>query len=324
MKIGNYEIETPVIFAPMAGYSDRAFRTICKRLGADLVFTEFVSSEGIVRGSEKTESYLDYDDIERPLGIQIFGHDPVAMANSAKMIEEKFQPDVIDINMGCSVKKVVAKNAGAALLNDLNLLSKIAGKVVKAVKTPVTAKIRSGWNHKNIVAVEVAQILEDQGITTLTIHPRTASDVFSSKPDWNIITEIKRAVDIPVIGNGNIITPFDAKQMLDRTGCDGIMIGRAAIGNPWLFNDIKKYLATGDTPVERPLIDKIQLCKNLINLEIEYRGWGNWYPIMRKFYSSYFKGFPGASQFREQLVKSESISNTLEIIENLEKQIISS
>ncbi|MBN2280629.1 MAG: tRNA dihydrouridine synthase DusB [Candidatus Marinimicrobia bacterium] len=313
MKIRAIDIKSQVILAPMAGYSDLPFRLICKEMGAGIVYSEFVSSEGLIRGSEKTEFYLVTDEKERPLGIQIFGHDPVSMSESARYVEDKFHPDIIDINFGCSVRKVVKKNAGSALLKDLSLLENIIKQVVRAVSTPVTGKIRLGWDHDHYVGLEVAKILEDNGAEAITVHGRTASDGFGNTVKRDFIKTIKENVRIPVIGNGDIITPFDAEKMLNETGCDAVMIGRGAIGNPWLIQNTCRHLK-GLSFSEPKIEEKIDLCVQHLQMEIEHRGEEFANKIMRKFYGGYFKGFEGASRLRHALVTTKTIAESLAIL----------
>jgi tRNA-dihydrouridine synthase B len=321
MKIGDIQISTPVFLAPMAGYTDSPFRQLCKEKGAGVVYTEFVSSEGIIRGFEKSFDYLQFLSSERPVGIQLFGHNPDSMAEAARYIEEHFKPDIIDLNFGCSVRKVVKKNAGAALLKDLDLLAEIARKVVKAVKTPVTAKIRSGWNQQSIVALEVAYILESAGIQALTIHPRTASDGYKNQADWQIIKEIKQALKIPVIGNGDIKIAEDAIRMFDFTDCDAVMIGRGSFGNPWIFQQTSTLLS-GNTSYYIPdLSDRLNMLLRHIELERKYYDDSHVNRIMKKFYRWYVREFSNASDIRNQLIHSKSLTDTIYIIESLKQNI---
>jgi len=297
MVIKDISIESPVFLAPMAGYTNSPLRQLCKAKGAGFVYTEFVSSEGIIR--------------------QLFGHNPESMAEAARMIEDRYKPDVIDLNFGCSVRKVVKKNAGAALLKDLPLLESVAQSVVKAVKTPVTAKIRSGWNHQSIVALKVAQILENAGIEALTIHPRTASDGYRNSADWNKIAEIKKILSIPVIGNGDIKAPEDALRMKELTGCDAVMIGRAALGNPWIFEQVN-HLFDGNTRYHIPdLAEKLEMCIRHIKLERRYADDAHVNRIMKKYYRHYINGFPNASEIRNQLVTSKSLDYAVSVLEEL-------
>jgi len=320
MNIGKLKIQNPVFLAPMAGYTDHPFRMICKKMGAGIVYTEFVSSEGLIRKSQKTEDYLIFDNKERPVGVQIFGHNPDSMADSAQYVEEKFAPDIIDINMGCSVRKVVKKNAGAALLKDIKLLSQIANSVVKAVKTPVTAKIRSGWNHNNIVAVDVARILEDNGIAAITVHPRTASDGFGNVPDLRIIGDVKKTVKIPIIGNGDIFNPKDAENMIKQTDCDAVMVGRGTIGNPWLIKKITSHFHGTNSDFEVTQLDKINMCIEHLKMEIIYRDENKAHKIMKKFYGKYFRGFPDAAKIRQKLVLADSPKEVFELLFKLKSE----
>ncbi len=321
MKIDNLQIQTPVFLAPMAGYTNSAFRQICKKMGAGMVYTEFVSSEGIIRESGKTFEYLKFTDFERPLGIQLFGHNPESMAEAAKIIEERYQPDIIDLNFGCSVRKVVKKNAGAALLKDLPLLKSVAKSVVSAVQTPVTAKIRMGWNYQSIVALEVSRILEDSGIKALTVHPRTASDGYRNFARWEVITDIKKTLSIPIIGNGDINTAEDAIRMFAETACDAVMIGRAAIGNPWIFEQVNSLL-NGNSLYHRPtLADRINMCIRQIDLERNFVDDEHVNRIMKKYYRSYIHGFPHASDIRNQLMHLKSLDETVLLLKNMHSQL---
>jgi tRNA-dihydrouridine synthase B len=323
MKIGNVPIATQVLLAPLAGFTNSSFRLLCKEAGAGLVFTEFVSSEGIIRESAKTFDYLKFTDIERPLGIQLFGHKPESMAAAAKIIEERYQPDIIDLNFGCSVRKVVKKNAGAALLKDLPLLGSIANSVVKAVNTPVTAKIRLGWNHRSIVVTEVAQILEKSGIKALTVHPRTASDGYGNSAKWEYITAVKKALTIPVIGNGDIYTAEDAIRMFIATACDAVMIGRAAIGNPWIFNQVNSLLNHQSDYYRPNLADRIKMCIRQIELERKHADDNHVNRIMKKYYGSYVRGFSHASEIRNQLMQMKSLEKTILLLKSIQNQTIS-
>ena len=320
MKISNIKIDSPVLLAPMAGFTGLPYRKICKEMGAGVVYSEFVSSEGLIRKSEKTKFYLNHEKSESPYGIQIFGHDPQAMADSARYIEEKFHPDIIDINFGCSVRKVVKKNAGSALLKDLKLSEKIVKQVVTGVSTPVTGKIRIGWDHTNYVGIEVSKILEDNGIAAITVHPRTASDGFRNTIKMHLITKIKKTVNIPVIGNGDILSAHDAQNMLDITGCDAVMVGRGAIQNPWLIKNIINHLR-GRKILQPSILDKVNLCLRQLEMERNHRGDKQANKIMRKFYGSYFKGFEGASWLRHNLVTSKDIEHTFLLLKNFKDKI---
>ncbi len=321
MQIANLTLHSPALLAPMAGYTDHPFRLICKEQGAGIVYTEFVSSEGLIRDSQKTKDYLYFKESERPIGIQIFGHNPESMAQSAQMIEEEFQPDLIDMNFGCSVRKVVKKGAGAALLRDVHLIGAIATRVVKSVRTPVTAKIRSGWTQKEIVAVEVAQRLADAGISAITVHPRTAAMSYSDPARWELIREVKESVAVPIIGNGDIKTADDAMRMLRETGCDAVMVGRGAIGNPWIFDQINRLYLGNPEIVRNSSIDKLDMCLRQLQMEIEIRGEAATNRIMKKFYRWYFRGFPNVSEVRKNLLTFSSINETLGYLSALRNDI---
>lgn len=321
MKIGKVTTTSPLLLAPMAGYSDKVFRGLCKEQGASLVYTEFVSSDGIVRDSEKTKGYLDFDYKERPVGIQIFGSDPNTMAKAARYIEQEYEPDIIDINFGCSVRKVIRKGAGAALLRDISLLAKIAKSVAESVSVPVTAKIRSGWSENDINAVKVSKALENEGIKAITVHPRTAVAGFSNQANWEIIGEVKSEVNVPVIGNGDVNTLDDALRMFSETGCDGIMIGRGALGNPWIFSQITNHFDDKNEANEVILLDKVNMCLRHLLLECEYRGAKIGNKIMKKHYRWYFREFPGASKIRGKLANAESLKESTEILISLKRKI---
>ncbi|MCH7818975.1 MAG: tRNA dihydrouridine synthase DusB [Candidatus Marinimicrobia bacterium] len=260
-----------VILAPMAGVTDSPFRRLCKRYGAGLVFTEMTSSQGIARGATQTLRYLPYEEEERPIGIQIYGEDTSTMESAAVEVL-KWRPDVLDMNFGCPVKKVVKKGAGSALLKDINHLEEIVRAVVNAVDIPVTAKIRSGWDDQHVNAVEVAQMFEDAGIAGISVHPRTREQSFKGKADWRIIKLVKEAVSITVIGNGDINTPESAKRCFEETGCDYVMIGRGAIGRPWIFEHIEHYLKTGELLEEPDDVEKFAILNEYISLEENFRG----------------------------------------------------
>lgn len=324
MKIEAFATDFPTLLAPMAGYTNHAFRLLCKRHGADMVYTEFVSSEGIIRGSQKTHEYLYFSSEERPIGIQIFGHNPESMAAAARHIADRYRPEIIDLNFGCSVRKVVKKMAGAALLKDLPLMRRIASAVVKAVSIPVTAKIRAGWNRQLLNFLEVGRMLESEGIQALTFHPRSATEGYRRPADWNQIGELKAALKIPVIGNGDITSPEDARRMFRQTGCDAIMIGRGALGNPWLFGQVKQFLRTGQFEDTASVGNKLDMCRRHIELNRQLYGDDYTHTIMKKFYRWYFRGMQDAALIRDRLIHFPTLSEVLEYLTDLRSQVRSS
>jgi nifR3 family TIM-barrel protein len=294
----------------MAGVSDKVFRQLCKEQGVDVLTTEFVSSEGIFRRNARTREYLDFDEIERPIGVQLFGGDPGHMAEAARQVVDWVQPDFIDLNFGCPVNKVVAKNGGSALLKDCPTLASVAGAVVKAVSAlPVTAKIRIGWDAGSINAVRVAQILQDEGIAALTVHGRTRAQGYSGNADWHVIGEVATAIQIPVIGNGDIITPLDVVKRRAETQISGAMIGRAAMTSPWIFSQTKHYLATGEIIAPPSFAEKWNLILRHCRLNVE--AWGEEDPAIRSMRArlmAYSKGFPGSKLLREKFQHVSSVS----------------
>lgn len=315
LNIDGLTIEHPVLLAPMAGVTDSPFRSMCKNYGAGAVYTEFVSAEGIVRENDKTINYMKFDETERPIGIQIFGHDPEVLARSAQYIEENLKPDIIDLNFGCPVPKVVKRGAGSAILKDLDQLEKVAKWVVRAVSLPVTAKIRSGWDKGGIVAVEAAKRLEAQGISLLTLHPRTTKQRYTGEADWSIIADVKKAINIPLIGNGDIHTPQDAKRMIDETGCDGIMIGRGSMGKPWLFRDVINYLNENLLP---PEVSKATIAKSFFkHLELQKEHYSLMYAgnLFKPHAAAYIRGMDGAAHMRFEINRSKDIDQIRELAE---------
>lgn len=301
MKIGTIDIDRPVLLAPMEDVTDMPFRLMCKRLGADIMFTEFVNSDGLVRNSDKTFKKMLFLEEERPFGIQIYGGDENSMEGAAKMAES-LNPDIIDINCGCWVKKVAGRGAGAGLLKDLPKMGSIVSNVVKATKLPVTVKTRLGWDENSIRIVEVAQMLEAEGVSALTIHARTRSQGHKGDPDFSWIPKVKAAVKIPIIINGSIVDPVQIEMLFHETGCDGVMIGRGAIDNPWLFADVQHYRKTGETAPVRTLRERIDVCVDLLTSSVTYKGERRGVIEMRKFYSGFLKGIPNASKLRSHLM----------------------
>jgi tRNA-dihydrouridine synthase B len=320
MRIGLVELpEFPLLLAPMEDVSDPPFRRVCKELGADLMYTEFISSEGLIRDAIKSKKKLDIYEYERPIGIQIFGGDEEAMALSAKIVEAT-GPDFLDINFGCPVKKVVCKGAGAGVLKDIDLMIRLTKAVVNSTHLPVTVKTRLGWDDAHINILEVALKLQDAGIKALTIHGRTRMQMYKGEARWEPIAAVKSHPDmeIPVFGNGDIDSPEKALAYKTRYKVDGLMIGRAAIGYPWIFNEIKHFEKTG-THLEPPSInERIRVCKLHLEKSIEWKGEKLGLLEMRNHYGPYFKGIPDFKTFRTQLVTSLNYIHILDILQEIE------
>lgn len=322
MKIGNIDLgDKPIFLAPMESVTDVPFRYICKKYGADFVYTEFVSSDGLVRNAQKTVKKLTIYDFERPIAIQIYGHIPEAMVEAAKIAEES-NPDVIDINFGCPVKKIANRGAGAGMLKNVPLMVEITEKVVKAIKIPVTVKTRLGWDENSKNILDIAIRLQDVGIQALTIHGRTRIQMFKGKADWTLIGEVKNhpKIHIPIIGNGDITTPEEAKQAFDNYGVDGIMIGRGAIGKPWIFRDIKHYLKTGQLLPSPSIKEIVDLARLHFLKSIEYKGLPVGIYEMRRHFVNYFKGLPHFKDFKIKLVTSIDPDEILLLLEEIEKR----
>ncbi len=311
-KIGNVKLKNQVVVAPMAGVTNTSYRKICKEMGAALVVAEMVSDKALVYGSKKTFDLLKMDEMERPISQQIFGSDVDDFVKAAKLVEENMHPDIIDINMGCPVPKVALRaQAGSALLKDPEKIGKIVKAVVKSVSCPVTVKIRSGWDFDSINAVEVAKVCESAGASAICVHPRTRSQGYSGKADWRIIKAVKEAVSIPVIGNGDITDVYKAKQMLDETGCDLIMIGRGVLGNPWLIEDINNYLEKGKIPSQRTGMEKIDMCIKHINYLSKIKPDKLVCLEIRSHIAWYLKGLKNSASIKEKVCK---LTNSCDII----------
>lgn len=319
-KIGNVEIENKVVLGPMAGISNSAFRRIAKEMGCGLIVAEMVSDKAICYGSKKTIDMLYMTEYERPLSQQIFGNDKESFVQAALYIEKNMHPDIIDINMGCPVPKVaVSSQAGSALLKNPDKVYEIVKAVVEAVSIPVTVKIRSGWDSNSINAVEIAQICEKAGASAVTVHGRTRAQGYSGKADWNIIKEVKKNVNIPVIGNGDIKSPIDAKRMLDETNCEAIMIARASLGNPWIIKNTVHYLETGELLEEPNKEDKINMIKKHLNYLLEIKPEKVALLEMRTEASYYLKGIPGAAPYKLKLFQTKTKEEFLKVIDEFAK-----
>ncbi|MGE5806635.1 MAG: tRNA dihydrouridine synthase DusB [Ignavibacteria bacterium] len=312
-NVGKINIDKAVMLAPMEDVTDISFRLVCRELGADVVFTEFVNSEGLVRSSDRTYRKLKIADEERPVGIQIYGGNIASMVGAAQIAEEE-NPDLIDINAGCWVKNVVGLGAGSALLKDPPFMQKLVEEVVKSVSLPITVKTRLGWDDKSIQILEVAKRLEDAGAKGLTIHCRTRAMGHKGEADWSWISSIKSAVKIPVTLNGNVLTAGDVKKAFDETGADAVMIARGAIGNPWIFKDAKEILSSGNAP--QPIDEEIRINTCLKHLRYAVQIKGEKYGVIehRKFYSGYLKGLYNASQIRQELMKRNSYASVEEVL----------
>lgn len=322
MKIGNVELSGQVILAPMAGVCNSAFRKICKEMGCSLVCAEMVSSNGMIYNSKKTEDMLYFEEEERPISQQIFGSDKETFTQAAKRVYEIMHPDIIDINMGCPVPKVAIKSqAGSALLKNPQLIKEIVTSVVQAVPVPVTVKIRSGWDFNSINAVEIAKICQEAGAKAITVHPRTRSQLYSGKADLEIIKKVKESVNIPVIGNGDIVDIESAKHMLEYTKCDAIMIGRGVLGNPWLIKEIDTYLKTGQI-IEKPSYqEKINMCYKHLEYLLKNKNERIAVLEMRSHISWYIKGLPHHKEIQNQCFKAKTQEEIKEILDNYSKKL---
>jgi len=322
VKIGNIELgEFPLLLAPMEDVSDPPFRALCKEHGADMMYTEFISSEGLIRDAYKSVQKLDIYDYERPIGIQVFGNDIDNMVEAVNRIEAA-NPDLIDINFGCPVKKVVCKGGGAAILKDIPKMVRLTDTLVKATKLPVTVKTRLGWDHDSRYIVEVAERLQDVGIQAIAIHGRTRTQMYKGEADWTLIGEVKnnQRMHIPVFGNGDVDTPQKALEMKKRYGVDGIMIGRASIGYPWIFNEIKHYLKTGEILDPPTMSDRIQAARQHLNHSVEWKNPGLGVLEMRRHYNNYFKGIAHFKPFRMRLVTTDDYEGVLQVLSEIERE----
>lgn len=321
IKIGPIELpDYPLLLAPMEDVSDPPFRRLCKMHGADLMYSEFISSEGLIRDAMKSKMKLDIFDYERPVGIQIFGGDEEAMALSAKIVET-VQPDLVDINFGCPVKKVVCKGAGAGVLKDVDMMVRLTQAVVKSTHLPVTVKTRLGWDHDSINIDEVAERLQDVGIQALTVHARTREQMYKGHSDWTHIERIKNnsRIQIPIFGNGDIDSPQKALEYKNKFGLDGMMIGRAAIGYPWIFNEIKHFFETGEELAPPTIKDRLEAAKNHLIWSMEWKGERLGIVEMRRHYTNYFKGIRGFKPHRMKLVTTDDPQQLLQLFDEIEE-----
>ncbi len=318
-KIGNVEIKNQIVMAPMAGFSNTSYRTIIKEMGAGLIFAEMVSDKAICYDNDKTLRMLKMREEERPIAQQIFGSDVNSFVTAAKIIEEKMHPDIIDINMGCPVPKVALKSqAGSALLKNPEKIYEIVKAVKEAVCVPVTVKIRSGWDENHINAVEVAKICEKAGASAITIHGRTRSQGYSGKANWNIIKEVKENVSIPVIGNGDVTSCYKAKEMLDTTGCDAVMIGRGCLGNPWLIKECVNYLNNCELPQPVSVHEKVEMMKRHYNLLKDDKGENTALLEIRTNILYYLVGLPNSKEFKTRICTCKSSTELFNLLDEYE------
>lgn len=321
VKIRDIELgEFPLLLAPMEDVSDPPFRALCKKHGADLMYTEFISSEGLIRDAIKSRQKLDIFDYEKPIGIQIFGGDEDAMAMSAKIVDAT-NPDLLDINFGCPVKKVVCKGAGAGVLKDVDLMVRLTKACIHSTRLPVTVKTRLGWDDSMINIMEVAERLQDIGVEALSIHGRTRAQMYKGEADWTRIAEVKNnpRIKIPIFGNGDIDSPEKAVEYKNRYGVDGIMIGRASIGYPWIFNEIKHYMATGEHLDLPSVKDRVDAARDHLMMSVKWKGERLGVVEMKRHYTNYFKGIAHFKEYRTKLVTSFDLQEILDMLAYLEE-----
>jgi len=316
IKYGKYEIEKGLFLAPMEDVSDYPFRMICKELGADVMYSEFISSEALIRDAEKAFRKMTIKPEEHPIGIQIYGNRIEAMVEAAQIAEEK-KPDFIDINFGCPVKKIALRGAGSGLLQDIPKMIKMCEAIVRSVELPVTAKTRLGWDADTISIVDIARQMEGVGIEALAIHGRTRAQQYKGEADWDWIAKTKQAVNIPIIGNGDITRPEQAIEYLDKYDVDAVMIGRGAITNPWIFRDAKAYRETGIAPELPSIEERVEILKKHYHYNVEYKGEIRGVREMRKYVSGYLKGMPHISKFRSKMVRIDKLDEVLDMLETL-------
>jgi tRNA-dihydrouridine synthase B len=320
-KIGNIELpDFPLLLAPMEDVSDPPFRRLCKLHGADLMYSEFISSEGLIRDAIKSRMKLDIFDYERPVGIQIFGGDEEAMEMSSRIVDA-VRPDLVDINFGCPVKKVVCKGAGAGVLKDVDLMVRLTKAVIKGTNLPVTVKTRLGWDESSINIDEVAERLQDIGVQALTVHARTRAQMYKGHSDWSHIARVKNnpRITMPIFGNGDIDSPEKALEYKNKYGLDGMMIGRAAIGYPWIFNEIKHYFKTGEHLAQPTMADRIEAARNHLTWSMDWKGERVGIVEMRRHYTNYFKGVSNFKEHRLKLVTLESAESLFKALDEIEE-----
>lgn len=319
VKIGNIELpDFPLLLAPMEDVSDPPFRAVCKDNGADLMYTEFISSEGLIRDAIKSRKKLDIFDYERPVGIQIFGGDEESLSLAAK-IAEVTNPDLLDINFGCPVKKVALRGAGAGVLKDVDLMVRLTSAVVKSTSLPVTVKTRLGWDDNTRNIEEVAERLQDVGIRALAIHGRTRTQMYKGEADWTLIGKVKNnpRIQIPIFGNGDIDSPEKALEYKNRYGVDGVMIGRAAIGYPWIFNEIKHFVKTGEHLPPPTVEDRVAVCRKHLHRSVEWKNAVVGINEMRRHYANYLKGLPNIKEYRNKLVTLKTVEEIDEVLNEI-------
>ncbi len=319
IKIGDIELsDFPLLLAPMEDVSDPPFRALCKELGADVVYTEFISSEGLIRDAAKSVQKLDIYEKERPVGIQIFGANLESMIRSVEIVEAS-KPDIIDINFGCPVKKVVSKGAGAGILKDIPLMVKLTEAMAKHTHLPITVKTRLGWDDDSIKIVEVAERLQDAGAKAISIHGRTRAQMYKGEANWHPIAEVKnnQRMQIPIFGNGDVDSPEKAKLMRDAFGLDGAMIGRASIGNPWFFNQVKHYFETGTHAAPPSIEDRVAVARRHLEMAIDWKGEIQGVLETRRHYTNYFKGIPNFKPLRTRMVTSNESAGVFEVFDEI-------
>lgn len=321
MKIGTIDLgEMPLFLAPMEDVTYKSFRYMCKKYGADVMYTEFVSSEALIRNIQKTRQKMTLYDFDRPVAIQIYGHDIHSMVEAAKVAEES-QPDFIDINYGCPMKKIVRHGAGAAMLLEPDKMQRMTEAIVKAVKLPVTAKTRLGWDHDSKNIVEVAERLQDTGIAALAIHGRTRSQLYTGEADWSLIAEVKNnaRMTIPIIGNGDITSPEKAKAFLEQSGVDALMIGRGAIGRPWIFAEVKHFLKSGELLPQLTVSEVVKNVRDQLNMSIEWKdNVRTGILLMRRHFARYFPSLPNFREHRIRLLQAETLETVMEALDLIE------